>query len=165
MFYFCLQCIVLFGINISNELLFYPFPLKAKDWSTRLKKTWRNECCSVHFGLDSAAIHRRGWKKCREQRAPAWSWARRRLVPCWYVSERSRREGGPCFPLLLCVWCLASRPFAMKAFLIPGASPLFYCSVAFGDDGGLWGVSRRAPVEGSTSPTGAPPGSVHPALT
>lgn len=68
------------------------------------------------------------------------------------IGEEQRR-GGPCFPPLPYAWRLASRPFAMRSFLIPCASP---CPVASGKEGALWGVTRRTPVEGSTSPTNAP---------
>lgn len=107
-------------------------------------------------GLDSAATRRRGWKKCGEQRAPARSWAGRRLVPCWDVPVRSRGDGVPAS--LQCSVPGARHPGLLRyeVFLDTLRPPLFYCSGASGNEGALWGVTRRAPAEGSTSPIGAP---------
>ena len=66
------------------------------------------------------------------------------------IGEEQRR-GGPCFPPLLCAWRLASRPFAMRPFLIPCASRCFTAQWLL-----EMRVPRRAPAEGSTSPTSAP---------
>lgn len=70
--------------------------------------------------------------------------------------RRGAEEIGSLLPSIALCLVLCIQAFCYEVFLDTLCPPLFYCSVASGNEGALWGVSRRAPAEGSTSPISAP---------
>lgn len=71
-----------------------------------------------------------------------------RRVPWWDCQRGAER--GPCLPLLLCAWCLASRPFTEMSFFILCAYSCFIsqCLLELRVALGTWG--------GNHFPTSAP---------
>ena len=66
------------------------------------------------------------------------------------------QRGGPCFPPLLCAWRLAPRPFAMRSFLIPYASPPVLLCSGFWKRGCPLGSNSLSPCGGKHQPHRCP---------
>lgn len=69
--------------------------------------------------------------------------------------RRGAEERGSLLPSVALCLALGIQAFHYEVFLDTLCLPLFYCSVASGNEGALWEATCQAPAEGSTSPTNA----------